>query len=263
MAWQKQQLSEPIFSNLVWSRPESKAMAGKITIIGGNKYDISVPAQSYTYVNQQGIGSCHVLMPLAAKKLLPGVHADISFAPTNPSGSFSQKALPDMQNYAASADCTLVAGGLGRNSETAVVLENLVKQHGHFVISKDSVDYFVHQPLLLLDRENTVVVASFAQIQKIMQNVGTIKPITFDMGAVAIADSLQAFTVAHQALIVVEHNGIVFCALQGEVISTNLPTPPKAWRVQTAAAIAVWWAQNPSQTLEAAATAITQIEWSK
>lgn len=261
MAWQKQQLSEPIFSNLVWSRPESKAMAGKLTIIGGNRFDISVPAQSYTFAAQQGIGKCQVIMPQAAKKLLPGVHADISFAPSNPSGSFGQKALPGLQAYAASADCTFLAGGLGRNSETAVVLENLIKQAGLFVVSADAVDYFVHQPLLLLDRENTVIVASFAQIQKIMQTVGTIKPLTFDMGTVAIADALQAFTVAHQALIVVEHNGTIFCALEGEVISTNLPTPPKAWRNQAASAIAVWWAQNPSQTLAAAATAITQIDW--
>ena len=129
------------------------------------------------------------------------------------------------------------------------------------MVSADAVDYFVHQPLLLLDRENTAIVASFAQIQKIMQTVGTIKPITFDMGAVAIADALQAFTVAHQALIVVEHNGTIFCALEGEVISTQLSAPPKSWRTQTASAIAVWWAQNPGQLLAAAATAITQIDW--
>lgn len=261
MAWQKQKFSEPIFSNLVWSRPESKALAGKITIIGGNRFDISVPAQSYTLANQQGIGNCHVLMPQAAKKLLPGVHADITFAASNPSGSFGQKALTDLQNYALGADCTLIAGGLGRNSETAIVLEKLVKQAGSFVISADAVDYFVSSPLALLDRENTAIIASFAQIQKIMQTVGTIKPLTFDMGAVAIADALQSFTVAHLALIVVEHNGTIFCGQAGEVISTALAQPPKAWRTQTAAAIAVWWAQNPSQLLAAAATAITQIDW--
>lgn len=261
MAWQKQQLSKPIYDNLVWARPESKAMAGKITIIGGNRFDISIPAQSYTFATQQGIGSCHVVMPQAAKKILPGVHADITFAPSNPSGSFGQKSLVDLQNYATSADCTLLAGGLGRNSETAIVLENLVKQSGRFVVSADAVDYFTHQPFLLLDRENTAIIASFAQIQKIMQNVGTIKPITFDMGPVAIADALQSFTVAHQSLIAVEHNGTIFCAISGEVISTSLPNPPKAWRTQTASAIAVWWAQNPGQLLPAAATAITQINW--
>lgn len=261
MSWQKQTLSKPLFDNLVWSRPENKAMAGKITIIGGNRYDISVPAQSYTFANQQGVGSCHVVMPQAAKKLLPGVHADITFSASNPSGSFSQKSLTDLQNYSHHADCTLLAGGLGRNSETAIVLEKLLKQPGKFVISIDAVDYFTNQPLLLLDRENTAIIASFAQIQKIMQNVSTIKPITFDMGTVAIADALQAFTTGHQALIAVEHNGTIFCALAGEVISTNLAQPPKSWRTQTAASIAVWWAQNPSQPLESAATAITQIDW--
>lgn len=261
MSWQKQQLSEPLFDNLIWSRPELKAMAGKITIIGGNKYDISAPAQCYTYTAQQGIGSCHVVMPLAAKKLLPGVHADISFAPSNPSGSFSKQALTDLQTFAASADCTLLAGGLGRNSETAIVLESLIKQPGLFIISKDAIDYFVHQPQLVLDRPNTGLIASFAQIQKIMQTMNTIKPITFDMGAVAIVDALQAFTVAHSGMLVTEHNGVVYCALQGDVISTELPSPPKTWRLQAASAIAVWWAQNPSQPLAAAATAITQVNW--
>lgn len=259
MSWQKQTLSKPLFENLVWSRPENKALAGKITIIGGNRYDISVPAKSYEYANQQGIGSCHVLIPLAAKKLLPGVHPNITFAPSNLSGSFSQKSLPEMQNFAMGSDCTLIAGGLGRNSETAIVLEKLVKQAGLFVLSADAVDYFSGQPLQLLDRENTAIVASFAQIQKIMQNVGTIKPITFDMGALAIVDALQAFTTGHQSLIALEHNGTIYCALNSKVISTNLAEPPKAWRTKTAAAVAVWWAQNPSQPLAAAATAITQV----
>ena len=49
---------------------------------------------------------------------------DGEYAPSTPSGSFSTQALGELQAMANWADGTLIAGDIGRNSETAILLEN-------------------------------------------------------------------------------------------------------------------------------------------
>src|ERR1700722_14895032 len=124
--WHKQTAEQPLFPSLIWSRPESRAQSGKLLIIGGNLHGFALTAEAYNQAVKAGIGIVRVLMPDAIKNLLgkaaktiPG----IEFAPSTPSGSFSQKALDDFLALSHWADGVLLAGELGHNSETAILLE--------------------------------------------------------------------------------------------------------------------------------------------
>jgi NAD(P)H-hydrate repair Nnr-like enzyme with NAD(P)H-hydrate dehydratase domain len=58
--WFKQRQTEPLFADLLWSRPENRLRAGKLLIIGGNKHLVAAPGNAYTAAEKAGIGSCRV-----------------------------------------------------------------------------------------------------------------------------------------------------------------------------------------------------------
>src|SRR3989344_1032892 len=93
--WHKQAKDKPLFEDLLWSRPENKARAGKLLIIGGNAHTFAAPAAAFVSAAKAGAGSVRALMPDKLKKTIGSSLAEAQFAPSTPSGSFSRKALVD------------------------------------------------------------------------------------------------------------------------------------------------------------------------
>ena len=140
--WLKQG-AEPLFPDILWSRPESKMGAGKLAIIGGNSHGFSAPGIAYGAAQQAGAGVTRVLLPDAVKKVVKGLLPDADFAPSTPSGSFSKQSLSELLQLANWSDCVLLAGDIGRNSETSIVLEDFVHKYTELlVVAQDAVDYF-------------------------------------------------------------------------------------------------------------------------
>lgn len=257
--WHKQ-TDKPLYPDLIWSRPENRQHAGKLLIIGGNLYGFSAPASAYQAASKAGIGTARVMLPAALRKTIGSIIENGEFAPSTPSGSFGQAALSDWLEHAAWADAVLLAGDLGRNSETAITIEKFCdKYKGQLTITKDAVDYFNTQPKTVLGRPDTTIVLSMAQLQKFFTQAKWPKAITFGMGLVQLVDVLHDFTQNYPANVVVKHQENLVIACQGEVSSTLLNPDPEIWRVQTAAHTATWWLQNPNKPLEALTTAAAQL----
>lgn len=261
--WQKQAYSKPLFDDLLWSRPEQKALAGKLLIIGGNSHAIAAPGEAFMLASKAGAGDIRVVMPDKTRKLLGGkLPLGIELTPSTPSGSFNKESLAPLQAYCAWADATLFAGDIGRNSETAIVLEKLAsKMPGQQVYTRDAADYFSVTALTLLDREDTLLVLSFAQLQKFAMSAKSQTAITFDMGLANLCSALSELTQVHKAHIITQQFSNIIAACNGKVIVTSLEVEPEKWRLKTATEASVWWMQNPTKPLEAIATAITQIAW--
>ncbi|NBU33274.1 hypothetical protein EB118_01785 [bacterium] len=253
--WQ-QQTNEPLFKEILWSRPENKQQSGKLLIIGGNKFGFAAPAEAYTNAENSGAGAIRVLLPEALEKIVGHGAFDAYYAPTNLSGSFSKQALDSMLVQASWSDYALVAGDLGKNSETAVLLDSFIKKYsGPLCITKDAVDYFIQTPTELLKREHTTIVASYEQLQKIGIHNGNTVPLTFGMPAPAVAEWLHLLTLHIKSIIVTYHNNQLFVADNGRVVSqVDKIYTEKIWRVATAAKASVFVMQNPTQPLEAVAT---------
>ena len=200
------QTDKPLYPDILWSRPESKQGAGKLLIIGGNKFGLAAPATAYAEALKSGAGVIRVLMPEGVHKLVGGM-PDGHFAPQNPSGSFSKSALDSMLMHGAWSDTVLLAGELGRNSETAVTLESFAKKYnGPLTITRDAADYFVSSPQEILKRPNTCLVISFEQLQKIGIHTKVEKALTFGMTAAGVAQWLHEFTQLYSVVIVTLHN---------------------------------------------------------
>jgi ADP-dependent NAD(P)H-hydrate dehydratase / NAD(P)H-hydrate epimerase len=255
--WQKQTPNKPLFEDLVWSRPEHKSSAGKLLVIGGNLHAFAAPAEAFTEAEKAGAGTVRVVLPDATKKIVGKIMLHVEYAPSTPSGSFSQKALAELLELSQWADGVLIAGDLGRNSETAMLLESfLEKFKGPVTLTKDAVDYVVSTPDVIANRENTLLVLSFAQLQKLSPKLGFDRAFTFDMDLLRFIDTLHEFTLEAPFNIVVLHKEQLLCAVNGYVVSTPHPGDQEIWRVKTASHAAVWWLQNPTKALEALATSI-------
>jgi hypothetical protein len=255
--WQQQDRDKPLFPNILWSRPENKQLAGKLLVIGGNAHGFAAAAEAYQTALKAGAGQCKAVLPVPVRKVIGSLLPDTEFTAATPSGSFSKKVLPDWLAFAAWADAVLLAGDLGRNSETAILLEQFVQKYGHLlIVTKDAADYFTAQPKLLLERPNTTLVISLAQLQKMTTKLGFNPPIVFSMNLLQLVDALHVLTGFYPANVIVKHGAALFVACAGLVSTTKLDEDLDIWRVPTAARASVFWLQNPSQPFEALTTAL-------
>lgn len=255
--WLKQSSGTPLFEVLLWSRPENKQFSGKLLIVGGNLYGFAAPADAYQSALKAGIGTARVLLPDALQKTVGRMFEAGEYAPSTPSGSFSQKALAELLAMAGWADGVLLAGDLGRNSETAILLEKLTEKYsGQLTLTKDAADYFTTAPQKILLRPDTTFVISLAQLQKLAAAAKFPKAITFGMDLIRLVEDLHEFTVTYKTSIITKHLDIVIAAANGRVSSTKLAKDKEIWRVRTAAFAATWWLQNPRKPFEALTTAI-------
>jgi hypothetical protein len=255
--WLRQETGKLLFPELEWSRPENKSQAGKLLIVGGNAHGFAAPAEAYTAATRAGIGSARVVLPDAVRKIVGPMIEHGEFAPSTPSGSFSQKALVELLTHSSWADAVLLAGDLGRNSETAILLEKfLQKSPLTITLTKDAVDYAVSAPQTILGRENTLLVLSLSQLQRLCIAAKFPKPITFGMDLLRLVAWLHEFTLINKPYIIVKHLNHMLVAAAGRVSSTTLAKELPIWRVNTAAHASVWWLQNPNRPFEALTTAI-------
>lgn len=250
--WIKQIEGQPLFPDILWSRPETKQGAGRLLIIGGTSFGFAAPGQAYAAAVFAGIGTVRVLLPETLRKIVGSHMLEADFAPTNPSGSFSREALEAMLQHAQWSEAVLLAGELGRNSETAVTLENFVKRYrGQLTITRDAADYFLKTPLDILDRSDTLLVVSIEQLQKLAAAAHYEEPLLFSMGASLLATWLHGFSSLHAAHLILCHDSQFFVASGGRVASQRSTSEEKIWRVKTAARATVFWLQSPAKAFEA------------
>ena len=255
--WQ-QQKDTPLYEAIAWSRPENAQHAGKLLIIGGNSFAFAAPAEAYSVADKAGAGALRVVLPDALEKIVGHSAFDAYFAPTNSSGSFSKQALDTMLVHSQWSDAVLVAGDLGKNSETAVLLETFTKKYnGLLCITKDTVDYFLQNPSELLARPHTLVVLSYEQLQKFGTSLKITQPLTFGLPAPAVVAWLHDLTLNYSATILTYHNNQLFVAANGQV-ATQVDTQytEKIWRVSAAAKASVFTMQHPDEQFKAAVTSL-------
>jgi len=255
--WKKQAPGTPLYPDIEWSKPEQKAMAGKLGIIGGNKLGFAGVAEAYSVALGVGAGSIRVLLPDVLKKAIPKTITDAIFAPTNPSGSLNKDALAEMNAMSDWANSVLLIGDAGRSSETAILYEQFIQKYtGQLVLTRDAIDLVKNSADLLVDRPNTVLVASFAQLQKLFQAVYYPKVLTFSMQLTNLVEAVHKFTITYPVTIVVLHQEHLVIAHDGEVLTQAWGNPMMIWRGSVAAKAAAYWLWTPSKPLEAIASSI-------
>jgi len=264
--WRIQVREKPLFPDILWSKPERKSAAGRLAIIGGNARGFAAVAAAFSVATKVGAGEIKIILPEILKKTLPVAikdqFRDVIFAPNNPSGGFAKEAIHELNAAADFANLILFIGDSGQNSETAALLENFLRENSKskVIITRDAVDLVKNAAEMVLQRENTHLVVSLSQLQKLFREVYYPRVITFSQGAKQIAETLHKFTITYPVAITLWHAGSLFVAKSGQVISQKFDQPLRVWSGEVATREAIW---HMWQTDVAKAVATSWAEISK
>ena len=255
--WQRQQPGTPLFPDIEWNKPEQRMQAGKLGIIGGNKLGFVAVGDAYMAAREAGVGQARVLLPDVLKKSVPAAITDATYGASNPSGGLSREAAPAMHALGAWADSVLLIGDAGRNSETAILYEDFVRSYsGILTITRDSVDLLQNTPELVVERERTLLVVSFAQLQKLFSRVYYPKILTFSMQLQQLVETLHKFTITYPVTIMTFHQNHLVVASSGQVVTMPWESPLSIWKGAVATQAAAYWLWNPTKPLEATAASL-------
>jgi len=256
--WQKQLPAKPLYPDIEWNKPEQRSQAGRLGIIGGNKLGFAGVAEAYGTALKLGVGEVRVLLPDVLRKTIPPTITDTIFGATNPSGSLARDALTEMRALGHWANEILLVGDAGRNSETAIVYEDFLHDYiGPLTLTRDAVDLIKNSSSAIVERPNTLLVVSFAQLQKLFQSVYYPKILTFSMQLTSLVEALHKFTITYPISIVVLHKDYLVIASGGDIVTTQWENPMAIWRGNTATKAASYWLWNPQALLAAVATSIS------
>lgn len=253
--WHKQSADKPLFADLLWARPENKRSAGKLLIVGGNKYSFVAPATAYGAAIKAGIGTARVLLPDSLKRAIGVTLAEAEYAPSTLSGSFSRRALQQLLELGQWSDGFLLAGDFGRNSETAILLDSLLaKFKSQVTVANDAVDYFWGQGAPLINRPKTASVINLGKLQHLAKHNRPDTPLLNSMMLKEVVEVLHDWTTSHPGAIVTKHDGSLIAAAEGEICTTACDTAN--WQTELASYVATWLAQQSQKPFAALSAAI-------
>lgn len=250
--WQTQTAAKPLFPDIEWAKPEQRSAAGRLAIVGGNKLGFAGVAEAYSRAHSTGIGEARVLLPDVLKKAIPPVITDTVFAPANPSGGLSKEARVELAALGSWANGMLFIGDAGRNSETAILYEDFLRVSTlPLILTRDAVDLVKNSSHALVERPNTLLIVSFAQLQKLFQAVYYPKILTFSMQLAQLVDALHKFTVTYPVTITVLHKDHIVIAHGGQVTTTPWSNAMAIWRGSVGTVAACYWLWHPTKPLQA------------
>ncbi len=254
--WQKL-ADKPTNSDLEWNIPEQRT--GTISIVGGNSQNFSTVIRSAEFLqNSYPIKKLVVLLPDSLKNKVPPL-PDLTFCPSTESGSFISSTL--LKTAVADADLSVLIGDLSRNSATAIAISEAIKATTHpVIITRDSVDLIAPEINNLIEKDNLILIASLAQLQKILRSAYYPKMILLSMPLVPIIEVLHKFTMSYGLTILTFHQGQIIIAHEGKI--TTIPikqtsyTPISLWSGTLAMKVAAMNLYNPHKPLDATIAAI-------
>lgn len=253
--WHTQQPPKALYPDIEWSKPEQRSHAGKLGIVGGNKLGFVAAQEAYATASDTGVGAARVLLPDVLRKALPPSITDAHFAATNPSGGLARDARADMHALAHWANGILLIGDAGKNSETAILYDDFTKDYsGPLTITRDAFDLFKQTLDTLVERDQTLLVVSFAQLQTLFRSVYYPKILTFSMQLQQLVEALHKFTITYPVTVVTFHQSHLIVAHAGTVTTTPWENPMAIWRGSVATKASVYWLWNPNKPLESATT---------
>ncbi len=242
----KQQRDKPLYPDLLWSKPVTKRGAGKLLIIGGSSAGFSVVAQSFAGSSSVGAGHIRAVVPDSLRKITHGFDF-IEYAPSNPSGGFAKTSLVELLELANWSDGVLIAGDLGKNSETSLLIEQFLNACPKIVvIAPNALSTLTLGVAEILSSDQRVVLFSRRDIQNAARELKVLQPITSTQAPPQFAQSLREVSNKCRSQLIVVDEQTIWVAHQGEVISTS------SSKNDTIAPLAAVWAlQNPTKTKEA------------
>jgi len=251
-------IEENLFQDLYWNLPEVKQ--GKVNVVGGNGQSFRTPVRVAEYlgtkfpIQEVGLG-----LPDSLRGKIPEVPG-LKFLKATVAGSFE-----DTEELAAlidAADYSILAGDLSRNAVTLKAVSSAV----HFsekplFLTRDAIDAIAEKAeQTTLMRENLVLVATMAQLVKLLRAIYYPKMLLLSQSLTQVSETLHKFTLSYPTKIVTLHNGQILIAENGQVVAVPLEksgfSPLTIWGGEFAAKILALNLYNPGNFIGATVAGI-------
>ena len=250
--WRQQTSEDPIHPDFSWKIPEKTSNRGNFLIIGGNSHSFSAVSIAYKVALEVGAGNIRLLLPDSLSKIVQKTTPDALFLPTNVSGGFSTKGLPEALAAINWANSVIFIGDTSQNSETALFLEQILLQTDQkILIARDAIDLLKNLGENLMNRPNTILSASFAQLQKLFQSVYYPKVLTFSQNLTQVVENLHKFTLTYPVTIQLFHQDHLILASNGQIITQKYVKATDIWtgKLPTKSAVYQLWSDDPLEAL--------------
>lgn len=252
--WRQQTSESLIYPDFTWRIPEKPQDRGNFLIIGGNARAFSAVSIAYQTAKDLQLANIRILLPDALSRSIRKNTPDALFLPTNNNGGFSKKGLPEALAAVNWADSVIFIGDSSQNSETALFLEQVLLQSDKKVlIARDAIDLLKNLGEALMNRPNTTLSVSFAQLQKLFQSVYYPKVLTFSQNLTQVVENLHKFTLTYPVAIELFHQDHLFLAAGGQVITQKYVKATDIWtgKLPTRSAVYQLWSDDLVEALAA------------
>lgn len=241
------------YEDLAWNIPERRQ--GSVNVIGGNAGNFRAEAKIAEFLaGKYPLEKVGLVLPGALKGKLPEL-PNLEFLPATETGSFAES--EGLVTAINSADYSLLLGDLTKNAVTGrAVASACGNSEKPLLITRDSVDVMAENMTnLLLMNENLALMASVAQLQKLLRAVYYPKMLMMSQSLVQVSEVLHKFTLSYPVALVTLHNGQILVAKDGMVKAVPLEAagcaPIMFWQGEVAAKIVTFNLYNPHNFIPA------------
>jgi len=248
------QTDQPLFPEIFWDRPTTRSRGGRLLIVGGQRNEFSAVQAIYQIAEAAGMGEAQAALPDSLRRLV-GEAGFARFVPASASGSLGKAALGQLLDVAADFDGVVVGANLTNNSETAVMVESLVRElEKPVVITEGTIEILKFAPALITGNPRALVVTTMAGLFALANHHHlplAIKPHAGVVGKLEILGQLAA--ISRCAYLVFDQEAMVAAA--GETSLTTLEQPLSQWPAAAVGTAATFWLQQNSKPFAALTTA--------
>lgn len=251
--WLKQ-VSEPLYPEVIWSKPEQKKVAGKLLVLGGHLHGFDAVGKAYQAASESGAGEVKVALPDKLKKVLGKTLTDAVYLPSTTSGNLSEEGLNDAKHYAQWSAATLLIQP-GDNSESTLLITRLLSAapDHRFILGDGMVQTLSADISTVRSQSRRLWVLSFSGLQKLAQLIENEMGFRSDMGLRPLVLALKSVQADIGQPIVTIYEDTIIVAASGKITTTKRPSQPDP--AMLAGTMAVWWMQQPDKTLQALTSA--------
>ena len=252
MSWQKQ-TTKPLFPKVIWAMPQRQDQTARILVIGGNRESIKAPLAIHAALGPV-FKQVSIVLPDIFQKQFKGGDGLI-FCPSNQSGSLASRSLKILQQACSRHDCLLLAGDLTHNSQTTLLIDELLRSTElPTIASGDIADWLL--PQVDHHQKRLVLIAPPSRLQSCLsgsQASQTYKP---DLSLHLFAQLLMSLPASLQ--LVSWHGHHLWVRVGQDVISSPISDEQLADQqlAQLISKVSLYLNQDAIQPLAALASAI-------
>jgi len=207
------------FEDVAWSRPENARQASKIVILGGSKDHFAEPSQIYHLLAPVKGMKITLILPQYLSKIIGKNDANIVYASSDPIlGYFNKESLNEVLGICKSSDLLLIAGDMGKSSETQRLLETLLdNMHIPLVADSGALQCFADNYYKnLMRKDNLSIFLDALHFQNLLKSMRYQQAFTNNLTFDQKIDLLKIFTQEYSATLVVSDENVIWLSKAGQ-----------------------------------------------